>query len=100
MKIEEIKEEAQIVLKVEGKIDTMTSPELQNRILLCLQKMSYLCVDFEKVEYISSAGLRALLMGHKTAQAKGGYMKVLHINSIVMEILKTTGFDKFINIEE
>lgn len=98
MKYEEIKNENSITLKVEGRIDALTSPELQNEILLCLQKMPVLHVDFTNVEYISSAGLRVLLLGHKTAASKGGKMTVHNINSIVSDILKTTGFDKFINI--
>ena len=98
MKYEEIKSENSITLKVEGRIDALASPELQNEILLCLQKMPVLHVDFTNVEYISSAGLRVLFLGHKTATSKGGKMTVHNINSIVSDILKTTGFDKFINI--
>lgn len=98
MQCVEIKNENSITLDVAGRIDAMSSPELQNKILLCLQKMSSLEVNFEKVEYISSAGLRVLLLGHKTAASKGGKMTILNVNSIVGEILRTTGFDKFLNI--
>lgn len=98
MQCVEIKNENSITLDVAGRIDAMSSPELQNKILLCLQKMSILEVNFEKVEYISSAGLRVLLLGHKTAASKGGKMTILNVNSIVGEILRTTGFDKFLNI--
>ncbi len=70
MNINETIGEDKIVLTVEGRVDRTTTPQLQDVILLALQKMSCLEVDFAGVDYISSAGLRALPMGHKTAQAK------------------------------
>lgn len=100
MNVTEVKGENEITLQVEGKVDTMTSPQLQEKILLSLQKMSTLIVDFEKVDYISSAGLRALLMGHKTAASKGGKMTIRHVNQVVKDIFKTTGFDKFLIVED
>ena len=98
MVLNEIKGEGKITLQIEGRIDSLTMPELQSRILTCLQKQPNLVLDFAKVEYISSAGLRALLMGHKTALAKGGSMVLVNVGRMVMEVLTMTGFDKMITI--
>ena len=92
MTVNEKIESDKIVLEVEGKIDSMTTPQLQDAILLSLQKMKNLEVDFAGVNYISSAGLRALLMGVKTAQAKQGSMVLLNVAEPVQEIFKMTGF--------
>ena len=54
-----------ITIEIEGRVDTNTSPVLQNEILLSFQKLSKVVLDFEKTVYISSAGLRALLIGER-----------------------------------
>ena len=51
------------------------------------------------MEYISSAGLRALLIGQKTATSKGGSMKVTNVSDVVMNILELSGFAKILKIE-
>lgn len=100
MEIKTEKKEDSIVLKLEGKVDTITSPAVQGAILNSFQKTRSLVLDFEKVDYISSAGVRALLIGEKTAKGKGGYMKLIHVPDIVMEILILTGFTKILQIEK
>lgn len=99
MTVNEKIESDKIVLEVEGKIDSMTTPQLQDAILLSLQKMKNLEVDFAGVNYISSAGLRALLMGVKTAQAKQGSMVLLNVAEPVQEIFKMTGFSNIFVIK-
>lgn len=88
-----------IRLLVEGRIDVTTSPKLQAQILNCFQKKNELVLDFLNVEYISSAGLRALLIGQKTAMSKRGSMKLVNVNDTVMHVLKMSGFQKILNIE-
>ena len=66
MTIEEIKGEDRLQLNVEGKIDTLTSGEFQNVVLKSFQKDKNIVINMEKVDYISSAGLRALILGQKT----------------------------------
>ncbi|MBR5420215.1 MAG: STAS domain-containing protein [Lachnospiraceae bacterium] len=100
MRITENRENEIIVLAVEGRVDTNTSPELQDRILKSFQKGNELIMDFEELEYISSAGLRALLLGHKTAMSKGGSMTIRNVNEDVMEIFEDTGFSDILDIEE
>ena len=85
-------------LFVEGRVDTNTSPELQKAILAAFQSAKLLELDFEKVAYISSAGLRALLIGQKTAASKGAKMELLHICPMVKEVLDTVGFSSILTI--
>lgn len=91
--------ESYIRLIVEGRVDTNTSPQLQQAILSAFQKSSDVVVDFLNVPYISSAGLRALLIGQKTATSKGGSMKVTNVSETVMNILDMSGFSKILKIE-
>ena len=99
MKIIAQNSESEIRLLIQGRIDTSTSAELQEEIMKSFQKVKHVMLDFEEVPYISSAGLRALLLGHKTAIAKGGSLKILHICDVVREVLQVTGFLKILNIE-
>ena len=92
MTVNEVKLEDAIRLDVEGRVDTTTAPQLQQAILTAFQKTKVLEVNFEKVEYISSAGLRALLIGEKTAKSKGGSMTITGANEAVVEVFKVTGF--------
>ena len=88
-----------ITIEIEGRVDTNTSPVLQNEILLSFQKLSKVVLDFEKTVYISSAGLRALLIGEKTAQSKQGTMVLKHVPGVVMNVLEMSGFAKILKIE-
>lgn len=91
--------ETYIRLLVEGRVDTNTSPQLQQAILNAFQKSKDVVVDFLNVPYISSAGLRALLIGQKTAASKGGSMKLTNVSGVVMNILEISGFSKILKIE-
>jgi anti-anti-sigma factor len=87
------------ILSVEGRVDATTSNDLQNEIISTFQNTNKVVIDFEKVSYISSAGLRALLLGHKTAASKSGYMKLVKVDDNVMEVLEMTGFRDILTIE-
>lgn len=86
-------------LIVEGRVDTVTSPQLQQAILNAFQLRNDVVVDFVNVPIISSAGLRALLIGQKTAESKGGTMKLVNVNESVFDVLKMTGFHKILMME-
>ena len=85
-------------IAVEGRLDTMTAPELEAELNKSLEGAETLTMDFSKLEYISSAGLRVLLSAHKVMSAKGG-MKVTHVNEIVQEVFEVTGFADILTIE-
>ena len=85
-------------IALEGRLDTMTAPELEAELNNSLQNADSLTLDFSKLEYISSAGLRVLLSAHKAMSSKGG-MKVTKVNEIVREVFEVTGFADILTIE-
>ena len=85
-------------IAVEGRLDTMTAPELEAELGKSLDSAETLTLDFSKLEYISSAGLRVLLSAHKVMSAKGG-MRVTNVNEIVSEVFEVTGFADILTIE-
>ncbi|MDR1322143.1 MAG: STAS domain-containing protein [Gracilibacteraceae bacterium] len=98
MTITEYKDESGIVLAVDGRVDTNTSPQLQSSILAALQTAEHVTVDFAKVPYLSSAGLRALLLGHKQAVSKGAVLELACPTEFVTSVLTSVGFDKVLHI--
>ena len=99
MTVNEIKNEGEIRLEISGRVDTNTAPQLQQAILVAFQKEKNLILDFKDVEYISSAGLRALLIGEKTAKSKGGKMVITGANDVVKNVFKVTGFINILTLE-
>ena len=87
-----------LTLALEGRLDTTTSPELEKELKASLDGADSLVLDFSKLDYISSAGLRVLLSAHKQMSAKGG-MKVTNVNEIVREVFDVTGFADILTIE-
>ena len=87
-----------LTIALEGRLDTMTAPELEAELKKSLDGMETLILDFSKLDYISSAGLRVLLSAHKLMSAKGG-MKVTNVNDVVQEVFEVTGFADILTIE-
>lgn len=85
-------------LSVEGRLDTLTSPELEKEINELSASAEELVVDFAKLEYISSAGLRVLLSAHKLFAKKGG-MTITNVNETVLDIFEVTGFKDILTIK-
>ena len=85
-------------IALEGRLDTMTAPELEAELNKSLAGAETLTLDFSKLDYISSAGLRVLLSAHKNMSAKGG-MKIKNVNEIVREVFDVTGFSDILTIE-
>jgi len=83
---------------LEGRLDTVTAPELEQSLKESIDGITDLAMDFEKLEYISSAGLRVLLSAQKIMN-KQGSMKIVHVNETVMEIFEVTGFTDILTIE-
>ena len=80
-----------------GRLDTTTAPQLENEIKQ-LDGITELVLDFAKLEYISSAGLRVLLASQKTMN-KQGSMKLCNVNDDIMEVFEITGFADILTIE-
>ena len=87
-----------LCIALEGRLDTMTSPELEAELAKEISAADSLTFDFSKLDYISSAGLRVLLSAHKAMSGKGG-MKVTHVNEVVQDVFDVTGFADILNIE-
>ena len=87
----------ELTLALEGRLDTVTAPELEKELKESLDSAERLILDFSKLDYISSAGLRVLLSAHKMMVAKGG-MKVTNVNEIVAEVFEVTGFADILDI--
>ena len=98
MTITKSQEGKNVTLALEGRLDTVTSPELEAELKQCMEGADSLTMDFSKLEYISSAGLRVLLSAHKTMSRKGG-MTIKHVNAIVSEVFDVTGFADILNIQ-
>lgn len=91
-------EESKLTVVLEGRLDTTTSPELEKSLSDSLPGVTELVMDLEKLEYISSAGLRVLLSAQKIMM-KQGKMIVRNVNATIMEILEVTGFVDILTIE-
>lgn len=86
-------------LAIEGRVDTITSPQLQQALLQAFQSAKKVVLDFTQVPYISSAGLRVLLIGQKTAQSKRAKMTLTNVNATVQNVLDMVGFSSILTIE-
>ena len=87
-----------LTIGLEGKLDTLTAPELETVIKKELDGVTELKMDLSNLEYISSSGLRLLLSAQKTMDGKGT-MTVLNPGEMVNEVLEVTGFSDILNIE-
>ena len=87
-----------LTLALEGRLDTVTAPELEKELRASTAAIDTLTLDIAKLDYISSAGLRVLLSAHKEMSAKGG-LKIQHVNEIVQEVFEVTGFGDILTIE-
>jgi len=99
MTIEKIQKDGKTVLALSGRLDTVTSPQLQE-VLIPEIEAALNCVelDFTELVYVSSAGLRVLLTGEKSAKAANKSMVLKNVCAEVMEIFEITGFAGILNI--
>ena len=87
-----------LTVKLEGRLDTNTSPELEAE--LNFEGLKEVVFDFSGLEYISSAGLRVLMSTHKAMAEVSGSMKILHPNAMVCGVFGITGLDTVFTIEK
>ena len=98
MQISTEKENSKLTVTVSGRIDTVTAPELEKYALDHMEGITEMALDLADVEYVSSAGLRALLQIHKD-MSKQGKLKLLNINTAVKDIFGMIGFLRIFTIE-
>ena len=77
---------------MEGRLDTNTAPSFQSEVEPMLGGISKLVLDFEKVDYVSSAGLRVLLTFEQEMEENGKAMELCHVNDIIRDVFDVTGF--------
>ena len=87
-----------LTLQLEGRLDTMTSPQLEAELSASLNGVTQLTLDLQQLGYLSSAGLRVIL-GVQKRMNKQGQMVVRHVNETIMEVFEVTGFVDILTIE-
>lgn len=91
-------EGSKMIVALEGRLDTTTSPQLETELRNSVDGIAELVFDFENLDYISSAGLRVLLSAQKVMNRQGE-MKIVNVKPEIMEIFDVTGFIDILNIE-
>lgn len=87
------------ILKIVGRLDTMTSADLDRAVTPLVDLGAKVVFDCEQMEYISSSGLRVVLSTHKKLAAVGGHFVVRNLNREVRSVFDLTGFSRLLNIE-
>lgn len=97
MTINKNQEGTRLEILLEGRLDTTTSPMLETELKQALDGITELTFNFEKLEYISSAGLRILLAAQKRMSRQGS-MVVKNVNEVIAEVFEVTGFSDILTI--
>ena len=98
MKINKTTQDSTLMIALEGRLDTTTAPQLEAELKPSIAGNTELILDFTKLEYLSSAGLRVLLTAQKVMN-KQGKMVVRGVNDVIAEVFEVTGFADILTIE-
>ena len=90
-------ENGKAIFTLEGRLDTVTAPDLEKEVMGAIEDANELTLDFAGLDYISSAGLRVLLSAQKIMKGRGG-MTVANVNDSIMDIFEVTGFSEILTI--
>ena len=99
MNTEKIYNDKELTIKVESQIDTVTAPDFENEINDEMGKFDSLILDFEKLEYISSAGLRVLIMTQKKLHSQSIPCTIINASDMIKNIIEVSGLDNILNIQ-
>lgn len=97
MKITTEKHDDRITLTLDGWLDTLAAPELETAVNK-IEGAKAIILDFDKVEYIASSGLRSIVASHRRAKEIGSSFSVINVCEKIMNIITLTGLEKKINI--
>ena len=100
MEIIKTSEGEKLTAVIKGRLDTLTAPQFTEEFDGDLDGLKELVLDFTDVEYLSSAGLRALMSCQKKLKAVDGSLTVKNPNEMVQDVFELTGFDKILRIEK
>lgn len=104
-----IRDDSKVIYEISGRLDTQSTPDFQEEIENCFSESEKeyenkinLVFDFKNVEYMSSAGLRAILYAkkHIDTMSEGSSMEIINVSPEVMEIFEMTGFSDFISLKK
>lgn len=98
MEINKIKDGTTLTIELEGRLDTVSAPQLETELKKSISGIETLIFDFAKLEYLSSAGLRVLLSSQKVMNRQG-QMIIKNVNSTIADIFEVTGFSEILTIE-
>ena len=98
MEIKKTEQEKTVILTLAGRLDTTTAPQLEAAVKEALESADKLVLDFNDLEYISSAGLRVLLAAHKGMSQKDGLV-VRNVCDDIKEVFDITGFSDILTVE-
>ena len=96
--IKKKQEGSRLEFALEGRLDTSTAPQLEEEVKASIDDITELVFDFSELEYMTSAGIRELLIADNML-GDGGYMKVIHANEMVREVFELTGLDELLENE-
>jgi len=97
MEVKTEQKDHHLCVQVSGQLDTLTSPELESKVNLSgIQQFE---LDLQKVDYVSSAGLRLISSFHKQMMTQKGKMVVLHLCPAVREVFDMVGYSAILNIQ-
>lgn len=98
MTIKKTQEESKLTIALDGRLDTVTAPQLEGELRSSVNGVTELVFDLAGLEYVSSAGLRVLLSAQKVMNRQGE-MKITNVKPEIMEIFDVTGFIDILDIE-
>ena len=98
MTINKTEENGKTTIALEGRLDTGTAPKLQEELMPVFGMTNEIALDFSRLVYVSSAGLRVLLMAQKESKKKGVPMTLAGVSGEIMEVFEMTGFADMLNI--
>ena len=99
MTITKTKDNDKTTISLQGRLDTTTAPQLQEELESVFNDAKVVYLDFSELIYVSSAGLRVLLIGMKAAKAKSAEFTLTNVSEEIMEVLEMTGFSDMLKIE-
>nr|WP_297180169.1 STAS domain-containing protein [uncultured Agathobaculum sp.] len=98
MNIQQTQEGPKLTIALQGRLDTITAPQLEKTVKGALDGVTELVFDFAGLDYLSSAGLRVILSAQKIMN-KQGRMVVCHVNETIREVFEVTGFINILTIQ-
>ncbi len=99
MEIKKNREGAKFTVALSGRLDTLTAPQMEEVVKGDLDGITELCIDLKDLTYVSSAGLRVLLMAQKTMNGKKGTMEICNVCEDIKEVFSITGFADIFTIK-